>query len=186
MSRIVWTLCLALTAAPVIAAPPEARTDYFLGTSRVRSAAGRELGAMVSLVKREVKPADGTIVEHVLVIDPRTPANAPLKEFVATLKVNGDAFTMTEASGHFTGEGTLDGPEWAWTHWTSSAKLEGDAGTIKSDDTLTEHGLTVKKAFIKPDGTKTVDIDEEYHRIDEAQYQILRDRLLAAPASSTK
>jgi hypothetical protein len=79
-----------------------------------------------------------------------------------------------------TGEGELTGEAWLWTRWKSVTKLAGGAGTVTSEDKLTERGLTAKKTFTGPDGKVAFRFDEALAPISPKTYEVLYMRL--APA----
>ena len=156
---------------------PTAKTTYYLGESKVMRPDGLPLGNLVALVKREVKPAESTIVETVLMVSSRP--GEPVKEYVTTLKVIGSKFTASEKSGGFEGVGELVGKPWEWTGWSSTSKLTGaNGGMVKSTDTLGGRGLIIAKEVYSADGAMRVKITEDYASIDGATYELLRDKLM--------
>lgn len=148
-------------------AADESSTTYYLGESKMTTPDGRLLRTSVSLVKRVVKPKESKIEEHVLSVDERS-----AKPFVVTQKVSGSKFTMTEKSDSFGGEGDLIGEPWKWTGWKSVSKIAGGAGTVTSEDKLSEHGLTVKKTFAGPDGKASVKFEKSLKPVSAKMYEI--------------
>lgn len=170
----------ALLILPLLLGPdtpaPAAKVAYYFGESKVSTVDGKPLGVMVSLVKREVKPAESTIVETVLVISSRP--QEPIKEHVATLAVDGATFTSTEQGGAFTGTGQLIGKPWEWAAWTSTSKLAlTNGGSVVSRDRVTDRGLSVSKDVLGPDGVVRVKIAEDLATIDGATYELLHAKL---------
>jgi hypothetical protein len=96
------------------------------------------------------------------------------------MEVKGKTFTMTEKGKAFSGEGELVGDPWKWKEWKSTAKLAGGAGTITSEDKVTEKGLTARKVFTGPDGKVLMHFEESLNTIGPKTYEILYARL--APA----
>jgi len=178
-----FLLILGMVALLTAAGPaPEDETTYFLGESRVTAPDGKYLGSMVELVKRELRPSEGKIYEHVAVIDPRYPQS---KKFVAVCEVKGTTFAMTEQEKSFTGDGELTGDPWRWTAWRSTSHLASGIGTVESEDTLTEHALIVKKRFVGPDGKVRVHMAETLNRISKEMYDILDAKIVAGPPPKT-
>jgi hypothetical protein len=155
---------------------PAPEVTYFLGESKMTTPEGRLLRTTLSLVKRVVNQADSRIEEYVLSIDERDAAKA----FVVVMEVKGTKYTLTERSNSFTGEGDLVGEAWKWKEWKSVARLAGGAGTVISEDKLTEHGVTAKKSYAGADGKVTLLFEESLGRISPKTYDILYARL--APA----
>jgi hypothetical protein len=172
-------LCLA-GPGPAVPTPPaqdkSAQVEYFLGESKMLTAAGKPFRTTLSLVKRVVNPAENRIEEHVPSIDEKNPAKA----FVVVMEVKGSKFTMSERSGAFTGEGELVGEPWKWKEWRSKSKLPGNAGTVTSADKVNERGLSAKKEYAGADGKVLFLFEDKLDRISATTYEILYARL--APA----
>ncbi len=168
LALLILTGLLADTHAPT--------TTYYLGETQVKTGDGKPLGNMVSLVKREVIPADSKIIETVLMVS--SYPGEPTKEFVAVFSVKGETFTMKEQSGAFAGDGELIGKPWAWTAWNSTSKVAGERGvTVVSRDKLNDRGMAVIKDVFSPDGTPRAKLVEDYATIDGATYALLRSKL---------
>ena len=157
------------------AEPMEVETSYYLGESKMTTPDGKLIRTSLSLVKRVVNKKESRIEEHVLSVGEKES-----KAFVVTMDVKGSKFTMSEKSGSFTGDGELMGEAWRWTEWKSVAKLAGGAGTVTSEDKLTERGLSAKKTFAGADGKVAFRFDEALAPISPKTYQVLYTRL--APA----
>ncbi len=172
-------LALPLIVATLLAdgpAPaPAGKVAYYLGESTVRNADGKAMGNLVALSKRELKPAESQIVETTLLISSR-PGEA-VQEYVTVSKVGGGTFTLREQKGAFSGDGTLTGPPWAWTSWTSTASLGPQGGTLRTRSQLTERGMAVDKVRLAPNGATLVTFTEDHASIDGATYELLRDKL---------
>lgn len=170
-----------LAQAPATAASKES-VAYYLGESKVVLAAnGREVGRMVMLIKRVLKPAEHVIEEHVLVAS--SESAEPIKEIIMTMIVDemSKSFKLKDASGTLEGTGDLVGESWAWKQWSSTTVIPGPrGGTIKSQDTLTEDGLQVKKQLLGEDGKPRIVFEESYRTISASFYAILHERLLKA------
>jgi hypothetical protein len=154
------------------AEPTEQETTYYLGESRMMSPDGKIIRTSLSLVKRVVSKKDSRIEEHVLSVGEKDS-----KAFVATLAVKDAKFSVSEKSGSFTGDGELVGEAWKWTAWKSVTKLAGGAGTVTSEDKLTERGISAKKTFTGADGKVALRFEEELTTISRKTYEILYARL---------
>ena len=151
---------------------PDVTTTYYMGESKMTLADGTLIRTSISLVKRVVNKKDSRIEEHVLSVDERES-----KAFVVTLEVKGAKFTVSEKSGAFNGEGELVGKSWEWTEWKSETKLADGAGTVTSEDKLTDRGMSVKKTFAGVDGKVALRFEEALDSISQKTYEILYARL---------
>jgi len=95
-----------------------------------------------TVVRRTVDPAAQQIVEDVSHDDA---SSHGVKQFQVVMTVTGDHFTMKEAGGAFTGDGTLMGEPWRWTSWTSRSQIPNTGIEVESADELTEAGLQATK-----------------------------------------
>jgi hypothetical protein len=155
--------------------PREVETRYYLGESKMTTPEGKLLRTSLSLVKRVVNPKASRIEEYVLSVDEQAS-----KAFVVTLEVKGAKFTVSDQSKSLTGEGELVGEAWKWKEWKSVTKLAGGAGTVTSEDKLTEGGLAAKKTFVGADGKVALLFDDSLAPITRKTYEVLYARL--APA----
>jgi len=171
--------CCTPASAPTAQAPAAASTEYFDGTSEIFPAGRPEGSPPVAtnkvLIRRTVDPGRGLIEEAVVSEEGR---GRPVREFVVTMAVSGETFTMTERGGAFRGAGTLEGAAWGWTGWTSHAELP-DGGTVDSRDRLSEQGLEVEKEYRGARGS--VRMRERFSRIDREAYARRRSELGVAP-----
>jgi hypothetical protein len=174
---VVVRACLILVAAgsqfASSAEATEPQTAYYLGESKMTTPAGKPIRSSVALVKRIVNKDASQIVEHVLTINEKES-----KAFVTTLAIKGSRFTIAEQSGSFNGEGELVGEPWNWKEWKSVTKMAGGAGTVTSEDKLTEHSLIAKKTFAGADGKVVVHMDEILVPITQKTYEVLYRRLV--------
>jgi len=154
---------------------PAVEASYFLGESKMSTPDGKLVRTSLSLVKRLVNQSDSRIEEHVLSINEKD-----VKAFVVVLEVKGKKFTVTERSNSFTGEGELVGDAWKWKEWKSVTKLTGGAGTVTSEDKLTDQGLSAKKSYAGADGKVILLFEEALKPISPKTYDILYSKL--APA----
>ncbi|MEO7732992.1 MAG: hypothetical protein ABIY55_18665 [Kofleriaceae bacterium] len=162
---------LAPEAAPTIVAT----TACYQGTS---SGAGQHAR---TIARRSVDPNAREIVEDVVHDDP---SGRGVKSFHVVMKVDGARFTMTEASGGFTGTGTLVGEPWRWTSWTSTSQLAqpGTQGAaqarieVESHDELTARGMLAHKQ-IRKDGTGIATTVDELTTFDCAGWDAAKAQL---------
>ncbi|MEO7999961.1 MAG: hypothetical protein ABI852_21090 [Gemmatimonadaceae bacterium] len=147
---------------------------YFEGTSQIQLPDGRILPGSAVLAKRTLNQKTSTITEQVISAGSR---GRPATEFIVTAKVDGSKFTMTEASGAFDGDGTLQGPAWQWTGWTSISRLK-EGGRVESIDSATATTLSVHKRVLAADGTEQVKTTEMFKVVDEARFVARRKELL--------
>ena len=158
------------------AEPTEVETSYYLGESKMTTPDGKLIRTSLSLVKRVVNPKESRIEEHVLSVTEKDS-----KAFVVTLAVKGSRFTVSEKSAAFTGEGELFGEPWKWKEWKSVTKLAGGAGTVTSEDKLTDRGLSAKKRFAGADGKEALLFEESLVPITQKTYEVLFARLAPMP-----
>jgi hypothetical protein len=150
----------------------EVETSYYLGESKMTTPDGKLIRTSLSLVKRVVNKKESRIEEHLLSVSEKDS-----KAFVVTLAVKDSKFTVSEGSGAFAGEGELIGEAWRWKEWKSVTKLAGGAGTVTSEDKLTDRGLSAKKRFAGADGKVVLLFDESFAPISQKTYEVLFARL---------
>lgn len=174
MRTLTAIVAVAMSAVGHASAYAQPTSAYFEGTSQIQLPDGRVLPGSAVLAKRTLDQKAGTITEQVISAASR---GRPATEFVVNAKVFGSKFTMTEASGAFEGDGTLQGPAWKWTGWTSVSRLK-DGGKVESTDSATATTLTVHKRVIAADGSETVKTMESFNVVDEARFVARRKELL--------
>lgn len=176
MQRLIsTTLLLLLFVCVVSAAQPPEHVSYYLGEVKMTSPGGQPYGSSVSLVKRTMKPAENRIVELVLSVDGRGPA----QEYNTVFTVNGSKFELREAGGGFSGGGDLMGPAWGWTGWSYKVTMGGRMpGTVTAEDTFQGENLVAHKTFAGPDGKAQVLFIEELKPISGEMYELLHTRLM--------
>ena len=172
-AALLLTLCLGV-CYPQTSSPPQEQAAYYFGEAKITSPTGQPFGSTLSLVKRILKPAENRIIEQVVFLDPRRPA----EEHITVLDVKGSALSIKDEGGSFTGEGELQGKAWEWNSWKSNVKFTDGKGTLKSEDTLTGNGIQAKKWFYRPDGKVSAVITEELKPISKEAYELLRSKLL--------
>jgi hypothetical protein len=145
MKRLALSLTLAACTHPrgptAPAAPlPAASTTCYAGTSTGMGQTAR------TIARRTVDPAAKQITEDVSHDDGGAHG---AKSFHVVMAVEGDRFTMTEASNAFHGAGTLVGEPWRWTSWSSTSEIPNTGITVSSDDELTDTGMTATKRIMR-------------------------------------
>ena len=141
--KLVWLVIAGCSSgghgvAPV--AEPAATTECYGGQST-----GMGQRAM-TIVRRTVDPVAKQIVEDVS-HDASGPHGAA--SYHVVMAVDGNHFTLTEASGAFTGNGTLIGEPWQWTSWTTITQIAKTDVTVESHDEVTSAGRTSTKQIKK-------------------------------------
>jgi hypothetical protein len=152
--------------------PPGPQVSYYLGESKMTMPDGKLLRTSLTLVKRVVNQKESRIEEHVLSV-----TDKESRPFVTVLQVKDSKFTVSEKSKAFTGDGELVGEAWKWTGWKSVSKLANGAGTVTSEDKLTDQGLEAKKTFAGADGKVSLHFEEKLLPISQKTYEILSARL---------
>ena len=129
--------------SPAVASPaPAATTTCYAGVTVGMGQRTR------TLVRRSVDPAGAQIVEDVGHDQGEGRGATSLHVVMA---VTGDHYTIAEASGAFTGTGTLTGEPWRWTSWRSTTKLASAGIEVESRDELTATNLVTHRE-IRKDG----------------------------------
>ncbi len=107
------------TLANVTGPPPPPNVTCYAGT---HIAHDRERSAI--FMRRTLDPGASTIRQESV-----TASNGGgfVTDWVAELTVTGDTFRSTTTRG-FHGEGRLEGPPWAWTHWIEHRRYTGRPG----------------------------------------------------------
>lgn len=180
MKRIAVVIAAACSSAPApapgptLAAPAEASAPVTTCYQGVSSGAGQRVQ---TVSRRTVDRANRQIVEDVARGDA-----GDVKAFHVVSKVDGNAFTMAEAGGAFTGSGTLTGPAWQWTSWVSRSaqQLGGASLEVESHDELTATGRIAHKE-IRRDGAVVATAIDELTTFDCAGWDAAR-AALAVPA----
>lgn len=170
--RFILFALVACSSAVAQSAKP-ATIAYYLLDSTIRTANGRQVGSSVSLVKRITQPDKGTIEEHVLSLR----GSEPGKELVTILKPDGSKVKIS-AEG-FEGEGTLSGPEWAWSGMQFTVKMPEQKMIVEGKDEFAADRMSAEKRILGADGQPRNLIHEEGPAISAAVYEALHSRLIA-------
>ena len=177
MKRLAVLLALAACSGapgpqprPTLAAAPVAPTTAcYQGTS---SGAGQRVR---TLVRRTMDPDAHQIVEDVVHGD----AGA-VTAFHVVMAVTDATFTIRETAGGVTGTGTLTGPAWQWTSWSSTSQRTADGLEIESRHELTPTGRTAHKQVRKA-GAVVATLVDELTTFDCAEWDTSK-AALAVPA----
>lgn len=149
-----------------------AETKYYLVEGAMELPTGRRVGTSLSLAKRTVDRAAGTIEEVVLSMRGQEPA----LETITLIRIDGENATLSSPQGGFTGQAKLLGPEWAWTQMTFTVKMDQGA-TVEGEDEFTPESITATKRVRGADGKLQIIIRESGRVISESLYDLLRNRL---------
>ncbi len=168
---LIVATCLAAEPAQ---APAQASATYYLGESNVTTPDGKSLGNLVTLIKREQFPAQGKIVETMVLVSSNR--REPATEYVSVWVVEGSNFRVKEQSNAFSGKGELTGKSWDWSGWTIVTQTA--AGIIRGHAQRTERGLTIVKELVGPDGVTRAKYTEDHAKIDGGTYELFRTKLL--------
>ena len=172
-AALLLTVCLSAGFSQTNTGPQE-QMAYYFGEAKITSPTGQPFGSTLSLVKRVLKPSESKIIEQVVFLDPRRPA----EEHVTILEVKGSALSIRDEGGSFTGEGELQGKAWEWNGWKSNIKFTDGKGTLKSEDKVAGDAILAKKWFYRPDGKVSAVITEELKPVSKEAYELLRSKLL--------
>ncbi len=174
---IVAALAQARSQAPASSAP---RVEYYLSEGRILAPDGRPLGAMAGLARREYRPAEGTIAELNIAIDPAPGSLATVLQVDWTVSASaaGSTAEIKDRSDRLTGKGRLVGPPWAWTEWTWTGSMRDVPGTFRTAARATRRGVAIRTDRLDAAG-KAVEVFEQVDtRISKETYDLLRSRLL--------
>lgn len=164
-STLALVACSSHAPATAPVAPPPASTACYAGYSTGMGQRAR------TIARRTVDPAAHQILEDVSHDDAGAHG---AKSFHVVMAVDGDRFTMTERGGAFTGTGTLVGPAWQWTAWTSTSQIPHTTITVASSDELTATGMRATKQIMQ-DGKLLGTTTDELQTFDCAEW----DKVLA-------
>jgi len=154
--------------AAAVADAASAAVTCWYGPSVQRQADGAERPGAELLVRRTLEPAADRFVEETARFDPV--AGVKPRLYTVLYQIDGDAFTLEERDGEFSGRGTLSGEPWAWTAWSSvytltsgirveaEQRIESDGGTAV---------LRAERTAYGPDGSRALVLIEDLARIGD-------------------
>lgn len=153
-------------------APAPAGAACYFGPSRQTTAEGTERPGAELLVRRTPDREASTIVEETVRYD--ADPGVPPRSYTVVYTVDGDAFTLEETAGAFTGSGRFTaGEPWAWTAWTASYRLpsgisvDAEQRLVRGDDGRTR--LRGERSAYGPDGGIALSLVEDLAEIEAAE-----------------
>ena len=159
--------CSGSTHPPTVEPAISASTDCYAGVSTGMGQHAR------TIARRTVDPVAKTITEDAS----HDAAGAHgANSFHVVMAVTDNAFTLSEASGAFTGTGVLVGEPWQWTSWSSVSAIANTTITVESHDELTSAGLHATKQ-IKQAGKLIGTTTDDLKAFDGAQWDDARAAL---------
>ncbi len=182
MTRILLLL-LALCASCATAPSPDAAqkpkiapsaenipstTDpvsYYKGTMTATSADGlTPMGPPAeALVKRELFPDDGRIVETTL-------DEGALRVTTLT-QTEGNTFAATDADGTFAGTVIFSPDPWSPISWTYDLTMADGSGKVIGGATVTKTSIKTSKYFVTPDGLQKMRIIDDLKTVSAKEYE---------------
>jgi hypothetical protein len=171
-------LLLAPAQAPTTAPSLTARVEYYLTEVRVLSPDGKALGAMVGLGKREYRPADGTIEQMDIALDPAPGALPTVVVLEWTVADDGASAEIASHDGRVKGRAKLTGPRWSWTEWSWTGTMKDVPGTFRNATRVTRRGLATRSERVDDAGKRVEVYDQFDTKITKETYDVLRARLL--------
>ncbi len=126
-----------------------------------------------TIARRHVDPNAHEIIEDVVHDD--AGGRGP-KSFHVVMKIDGARFTMAEASGGFSGTGTLVGEPWKWTSWSSKSQIAKLGIEVESHDELTASGMIAHKQ-IRKDGALVATTVDDLTAFDCAGWEAAKAQL---------
>ena len=153
---------IAASAEPVVKAAPS--VTYYKGTMQVTSPDGAQPygPAQTGLVKREVFPSEGRIVETTL-------DEGAMRATTLTLK-DGNVFDATDAEGSFTGTVTFSPDPWNATSWTYDLTMADGSGKIVGTATIDSGSIKTEKFFVTAAGEKQARIVDDLSTVTAEEF----------------
>jgi hypothetical protein len=174
MKKLTLSVLLALALNPLSSF---AATEYYFGQVQFLGPNGKTpYGKSVSLVKREVLPAEGKIVETIT--EPLNDPDARYEErvIVFTQRGQSSSFDASEVGGGLTGEMNFTGDDWAWEQATFSFnRVTGEevTGTVVFNPTEME----ISKQFSR-ENVVILNAQGILKRISELNYWNYRQKMI--------
>lgn len=171
-------LAQAPSPAPAPGEGPTARVDYYLSEVRIQSPDGKALGAMVGLGKREYRPAEGTIAQMDIALDPAPGALPTVVNLEWTVSDDGATAAIKSLDGRVSGRARLAGPRWSWTAWSWDGTMKDVPGTFRNATRATRRGWATRTERVDASGKRLEVLDQFDTKITRETYDVLRARLL--------
>jgi hypothetical protein len=157
---------------------PKDQTDYYFGRVGYFSPDGKTAyGWSVALIKREIMPARGKIVETALQPAKRR-GKKPEESVTECVRAGSTSiFNVVDKGKTFSGTVTfIRGGTWAWTEWQYDITL-ASGGVIKGEGKLSTAGIRAKKTYTARDGQINI-ITEDLRPVNRDKYTELRRELM--------
>lgn len=135
---------------------------YYKGTMELFMAKNTGSSTQPALVKREVFPSDGRIVETVLDQGVMTATTLTQK--------SGNVFDATDSNASFTGTVTFSPDPWNATSWTYDLTLSDGSGKIIGTATIADDGIKTEKFFVTASGIKMVRIVDDLKAVTADEF----------------
>jgi hypothetical protein len=149
-----------------------ATTAWYLGISSTLAlnSAERFGPSVKALVRRTMRPAEGTIDEFVV---------HPGKVFAVHLRRISDSsrFAVSDAVHSFSGTLTFLGAEWDWHQWNYELSVAGGRLLLRGTCMRSAQTLETRKIVYDHEDRAQVHIVEHFVRTDEATFEALRSDL---------
>lgn len=152
---------------------------YYIGEAKLSSPSGQPRGSQAFLLEKIHDPEHGAIVERAIVVKP----DNGVEEHTMTMKVTGDAFTISDARNTVHGSGTLFGPAWRWTYFKATYESTNGA-KIEDENYMADPGVLVaRKKISAPNGTVVMYMDITLKAVTGPTFSILAEGLLKKDAA---
>ena|SRR5689334_5663589 len=152
----------------------EVQKFYYLGDVKVSSEGGEPRPGGVILVEKAQDPDKGVIVERAIEIK----ADRSVSEYVMTLKVSGNSFTITDAKNTIHGSGTLFGPAWKWTYFKGTFEAENGA-RIEDENFMADPSVgCARKKVYAPDGKVVMVMEVTLKAVTQQTFEVLAGALV--------
>lgn len=149
---------------------------YYIGEAKLSSPSGESRGSQAFLLEKIHDPNKETIVEGAIVVRP----DHAVEEHTITMKVKGDAFTISDAGDTVHGSGKLFGPAWHWSYFKGTYEST-DGVRIEDENYMTDPSVLVaRKKISAPDGTALMYMDITLKTVTLPTFTILSESLKAA------
>ncbi len=171
-------LALTVAAGQKTGRKPTAYRYHYYGRVTYSSPDGTTAyGRGFSLIRREVRPSAGKIIETA-VQSGRGP-DEKAEEYVTELSRKGSTtvFEAKEEGGTFTGTVSFKGAEWKWRSWVYDLDLTS-GGKLTGSGSLNERGVKTRKILSGGDGPDTL-IIEDLKPVSLKQYGRLYKKMTA-------
>jgi hypothetical protein len=136
------------------AEPPQ--KFYLLGDEKFTTAKGEPIPSLSTalLIEKTLDAAAGTFTERAVQV---SPSKKQVIDVTMTLTVKGQNFTIKDNLGTMTGNGTLQGPAWAWTFLSGDYVIAANGMKIHDEDYMADqNNIAYRKTYYSPADGKTV------------------------------